>query len=198
MNEVVRLLVAEGQLEQPEEITSLKIQIPQGVREVVGRRLSHMSEQCNRLLTIASVIGREFSLDTLEALRELSEVRVLDAVEEAVAARLISEVPRVVGSYSFSHALIRETLYDELSTARRVRLHRQIAEVLEKLYVKSLDSHLAELAYHFFQAAPGGDVEKAVDYAVRAADRAIKSCRLMKKLWAITSVPLRRWSSRSK
>ena len=59
--------------------------------------------------------------------------RLLEALEEAVGARVISEVPRAAGQYSFAHALIRETLYEELSTARRVRLHRQIGDVLEAL-----------------------------------------------------------------
>src|SRR5207244_1311371 len=57
-------------------------------------------------------------------------------------------------------------------THRRIRLHRRIGEVLEELYSKSLDPHLAELAHHFYQAAPGGDTDKAVHYAVRAAERA--------------------------
>ena len=71
------------------------------------------------------------------------------------------------------HALIRETLYDEISTARRVRFHRRIGETLEKIYGNSLDSHLTELAYHFFQASPAGNSDKAIDYAIRAAKRAI-------------------------
>ncbi len=62
VNEVVRLLVADGRLERPEEVKSWSVTIPQGVREVVGRRLDHLSEECNRALTVASVIGREFGL----------------------------------------------------------------------------------------------------------------------------------------
>ena len=101
-------------------------------------------------------------------------------LEEAVAARIIAEVPPAVGRYSF--ALIRETLYAELSTARRVRFHHQIGGVLESLYGSTPESHpstsagqaLAELAYHFFQAAHGGsDVDKAVSYATQAGARAM-------------------------
>jgi len=77
---------------------------------------------------------REFGLDALEHVAGLSGDRLLEALEEAVAARVLIEVPRVVGRYRFSHALIRETLYDELSTTRRVRLHRQVGEALEGLY----------------------------------------------------------------
>ena len=172
VNEVVRLLVADGRLEHPEQVKSWSVSIPQGVREVVGRRLDHLSPECNRVLTTGAVIGREFGMDALERLSHLSEDRLLEVLDEAVAARVINEVPRSAGRYSFSHALIRETLYSELTTNRRVRLHRQVGEVLETLYVPSPEAHLAELAYHFFEAAQGGDVDKAIDYAVRAGDRA--------------------------
>ena len=173
VNEVVRLLVADGRLECPEEVKSWSVTIPQSVREVVGRRLDRLSPECNGILTIASVIGREFGLDALERVGDLSGDRLLEALEEALAARVIGEVPRAMGRYSFSHALIRETLYEELSTTRRVRLHRRIGEVLESLYGTAPEAHLAELAYHFFAAAPGGDADKAVDYALRAAARAL-------------------------
>src|SRR3989337_2244170 len=130
VNEVVRLLVADGRLESPEQVTSWSVTIPQSVREVVGRRLDHLS----------------------------------------AAARVITEVPRAADRYSFSHALIRETLYEELSTTRRVRLHRQIGEAIEEI---DPEGRLSQLAYHFCEAAPGGDIDKAVDYAKRAGERAM-------------------------
>jgi class 3 adenylate cyclase len=172
VNEIVRLLVADGRLERPEEVKSWSITIPQGVREVVGRRLDHLSEACNRVLTTASVVGREFGLDALERLSDLSGDRLLEVLDEAVGARVVNEVPRAVGRYGFTHALIRETLYEELGTTRRVRLHRQIGEVLEALHSDNLEPHLPELAYHFSEGAQGGDVDKAIDYATRAGERA--------------------------
>src|SRR3990172_2097993 len=172
VNEIVRLLVADGRLDRPEEVKSWSVTIPQGVREVVGRRLNHLSKECNGVLTVASVIGREFGVDALERVSDVSDDRLLEVLEEAVGARVVAEVPRSAGRYSFSHALIRETLYEELSTTRRVRLHRQIGEALEGLYATNPEPHLAELAYHFSEGAQGGDVEKAIDYAVRAGDRA--------------------------
>jgi predicted ATPase len=172
LNEIVRLLVVEGQLERPQVTTASGVRIPEGVREVIGRRLDQLSEGCNRILTTASVIGREFSLDALEPLCEVSGDQLLELLDEAMAARVINEVPQLVGQYIFVHALIRDTLYEEVSTARRVRFHRRIGEVLEKLYANSLDSHLSELAHHYFQATPSGDSSKAIDYAIRAAKRA--------------------------
>jgi eukaryotic-like serine/threonine-protein kinase len=173
VNEIVRLLVTDGRLEKADTVTSWSVTIPQSVREVVGRRLDHLSEPCNRVLTIGAVIGREFDVATLERVEEVSGDRLLEALEEAVAARVIAEVPRSADHYSFSHALIRETLYEELGTVRRVRLHRQIGETLEEMHSASIDAHLPQLAYHFFEAAQGGDVDKAVVYAKRAGERAV-------------------------
>ena len=172
VNEIARLLITDGHLNRPEQEASWNLTIPQTVREVVGRRLDRLSAECNRVLAIASVIGREFSLNVLEQVADLSRERLLEVVEEALAAHVIQEVASALGRYSFSHALIRETLYAELPTSRR-RLHQQIGEALERVYGANLETHLAELAHHFFQAAPFGDVEKAIGYAVRAGKRAI-------------------------
>jgi class 3 adenylate cyclase len=173
VNEVVRLLVADGRLEHPEAVKSWSVGIPQSVREVVGRRLDRLSERCNQILSIGSIIGREFGLEVLQRVSGLGTDPLLDALDEAVAARVVSEVARTAGRYAFAHALIRETLYEELSATRRIRLHRQIGEALEALYGANPEPHLAELAYHFFEAAQGGgDVDRAIAYAVRAGDRA--------------------------
>src|SRR5262249_53555744 len=165
-------LVSEGRLQHPERTRSWSVSIPQSVREVIGRRLDRLSPECNRLLGIASMIGREFGIDALEQLCDLSGDRLLEVLDEALAARVIVEVPRELDRYGFAHALIRETLYAELSTTRRVRLHRRIGEVLEGLYRDHPEPHLAELAYHFAEAAQAGDAAKAIDYAIRAGHRA--------------------------
>jgi class 3 adenylate cyclase len=170
VNEIVRLLVADGRLEHAEGVKEWSVTIPQSVREVVGRRLDHLSDECNKVLTIGSAIGREFGVKLLEAVAEVKGDRLLEALEEATAARVIAELPRSPDHYWFSHALIRETLYEELSTTRRVRLHRQIGEALEEL---DAEGNLPQLAYHFAEAAPGGDIQKAVEYARKAGERAV-------------------------
>jgi tetratricopeptide (TPR) repeat protein len=147
--------------------------VPEGITEVIGRRLGHLSTDAQQVLTIASVIGRQFSLDTVGRLTDLAEDPLLDAVEEAVGAGLIAEEPFPVGRFLFRHALIRETLYTELSVTRRVLMHRRIANVLEAAYRSDPDAHLAELAYHFYDAAPLGDAAKAVEYCRRAGDQAL-------------------------
>jgi len=176
LSEVVRLIVADGRLQDSGDTSSWTVAIPQSVREVVGRRLDHLGEACNGVLTTAAVIGREFGLDALERVTQIEGDRLLELIEEAEAARVIEEVRgerNTIGRYSFSHALIRETLYGELSTTRRVRLHKQIGETLESLYAADIDAHLSELAYHFGEAAAAGEAEKAIDYAHRAGDRAV-------------------------
>ena len=173
VNEVVRLLVSEGRLDGPDSADAWSLSIPQGIREVIGRRLSALSDDCNKVLTVASVAGREFDLPVVARCAELPSERVLELVEEAEASRLVESMHGSFGRYRFSHALVRETLLDELGTTRRVRLHRSMTDVLEEHYAGDLDGHLAELAHHAVEGVhAGGDVERAIDYARRAGDRA--------------------------
>jgi len=176
IGEVLRHLAETGAISRRDGrwTTSLGIDqlgIPEGVREVVGRRLLHLSADANQALTIASVIGREFGLDVLERVSELSTERLLETLDEAAAARLVAEVPGAADRYAFSHTLIRETLYRNLATPRRIRVHRQIGEALEALYGDST-SHLPELALHFYEAAHAGDLQKATEYCRRAGETA--------------------------
>jgi DNA-binding SARP family transcriptional activator len=140
--------------------------IPQSVRDVIGRRLSRLRPETDRVLQLAAVAGREFDLDLLERLDALAGVDVLGALEEAQSAQLVREEPGTPGRYGFVHALIRETLYAELSLARRVRTHAALAAALEEL---DDGRRLAELAHHHLEAAAGGDPARAVQVALRAA-----------------------------
>jgi hypothetical protein len=173
IGELVPLLLAEPGL-QAGDPTSFGLAVPQGVREVIGRRLNRLSVDCNRVLALASIIGREFEATVLERLSDLSLDRVVSLIEEGTEAHLVVEVPRAVGRYAFAHALIRETLYEEVPSLRRVQLHRRVGEALEALHAGRIDAHLPELAHHFFAAAPAGEVERAIAYARRAGARAVE------------------------
>ena len=119
------------------------------------------------MLTAAAVAGSAFSFALLE--RALGdEPGVLDALEEAVAAGLLTEAG--AGEYTFAHALVRQTLYEELGSARRMRLHRQIGEALEAL--GDPRSTPRRSRHHFAQAAADGQGAKAADYALLAGRRA--------------------------
>jgi eukaryotic-like serine/threonine-protein kinase len=147
--------------------------VPEEVRSVIARRLSRLSEPCRQVLTIGSVIGREFSLRAAAEASGRPHAEVLELIEQAVGASVLSKPhDRRGDQYTFSHALIRECLYEELSPLQRARLHRQAGEGLERLYGSNSDPHVTELARHFCEAMRDGNAAKAIDYSTRAAARA--------------------------
>jgi class 3 adenylate cyclase/tetratricopeptide (TPR) repeat protein len=148
--------------------------IPEGVREVVGRRLAHLSKETNGVLRMAAVVGTEFELAVLQSAHALGEEELLCALEEAADARLVLEIPGAAARYRFAHALVRDTLYDRITAARRVTLHRRVAEAIETVHAARLDDYLPALAHHYSVAsAPVSDPAKAVLYGRRAGDRAL-------------------------
>jgi class 3 adenylate cyclase/tetratricopeptide (TPR) repeat protein len=154
-------------------VTRLAIEelgIPEGVREVVGRRVSRLSGNANQVLRVAAVVGTAFELPVVDRAGDMGTDALLIAVEEATSARLLLEIPGAATRYRFSHALVRDTLYDQLSAARRMGLHRRVAEAIEELHADHLDDHLPALAHHW---ARGAETARAVDYATRAGDRAL-------------------------
>lgn len=175
IGEVLRHLIESGALVYRDgrwdsDRTIDDIGIPEGVREVIGRRLSNLDAVANEVLASAAVIGREFELRTLSAVAGGTD-RVLDAIGAAETASLVEAVNGRPGVYRFAHALVRSALYDELPTSRRLRLHRDIGLALEQL--SDGTTHLSELARHFTEAAALGEVDKAVMYCRRAGDAAI-------------------------
>ena len=135
---------------------------------MIARRLSRLDDQAMEWLRVAAVIGRDFDAALLEAVVSLDEEEFLDALDEALAAGLVVESPAKGGRYSFSHALIRETLYEGMSVPRRARIHRRVGEALE---ARGRRPALTALALHFTRAAGSQDAEKAIDYATRRASR---------------------------
>jgi tetratricopeptide (TPR) repeat protein len=170
LSEVVNLLTQEGTLAK----TSLSdIAIPDGVREALGRRLDRISPETNETLQVAAVVGREFAYDTLTLLGARPDDELLTQVEEALDARVIEELDRP-GRYRFTHALMQETLLSELSTTRRVRLHGQVGDALEKRWAANAERHAPELAVHFSEAATlsAPYAQRAVRYSRLAAEQA--------------------------
>ncbi len=132
-----------------------------------------LSDDCNRLLGIASVLGRDVDLTVLEHVAEMPGDRVLDLLDEAVTARVLVPHAADATRYVFAHALVRETLYEELSTPQRVRLHRRAGAVLEAKHGGSAHAPLAEIAHHWFEGAPGADGAAAVRAGERVAEHAL-------------------------
>ena len=98
------------------------------------------------------VIGPEFETRVLEAVVGIDADALLGALDEAVAAGLLAEGG--AGCYRFAHALVQAALYDQLSAARRARMHRRVGDAVETVYAARLEEHFAELAHHFMHAAP--------------------------------------------
>lgn len=181
--ELLRHLAESGAIVQEEggrwrftgEIAQLGL--PESVREVIGRRVARLGADARTALSAAAVMGRDFELDLLLAVLGLSEARLLDLLERAVVAALLYEDGERAGRFTFAHALVEHTLYEDLGATRRSRLHRQIAEAIEKQCGDGLDERLDELATHWLAwaaATPGADAAKAVHYAQRAARRALE------------------------
>ncbi|WHZ10021.1 MAG: hypothetical protein OJF60_000460 [Burkholderiaceae bacterium] len=178
VGEMTRLLVQEAVLgarggEPPvAPSTALSIRIPEGVKEVIGRRLNRLSPQANRVLACAALIGRAFDLQLLQRLLGKPRAGSLQKViAEALQARVL-EPAEPAGHFQFSHALIRETLYDEIALPTRSQSHLQVAQAIEALYSADLEPHLPALATHYASALPSGDAAHAADIARRAAERA--------------------------
>jgi class 3 adenylate cyclase/tetratricopeptide (TPR) repeat protein len=141
--------------------------VPEGVREVIRNRLSQLDDLTWRVLTAGAVLGNSFAIGTVSATSGLDEEDVVEALEHAIGARILVEDKRSPDVVSFSHALVRETLYQDMSAARRVRLHERAAEALEPT---ARGEQFGELAHHFLQAAAPGNADKAVTYGVQAAE----------------------------
>jgi hypothetical protein len=172
--EVLRHLAESGALQERQgrwsaTATVASLPIPDGVRAVVARRLSRLPQGTRRLLDTAAVAGLEFDPTLVRAAGDFAEDDVLSALDAAIAARLVVDIPGPVPRDRFTHALVRSTVYDGLSAARRQALHRRTAEAIEVIQRNHLDDHLPALAHHWGQA---GVSDKAADYAERAGDRA--------------------------
>lgn len=142
--------------------------LPEGLKDVIGRHLSGLTGAANELATLASVLGRDFRLDILAAAAGRQPDELLDGLDELLDARLVEESGP--DRYRFSHAVVRATLYDELRTSRRVRLHRAAGEA----YEQHRPADLTALSHHFSEAAPAGDHTRAIRYTTAAAEMAIR------------------------
>ena len=172
VEEVLRHLAETGGLGQG----PVAVGLPDGVREVVARRLRRLSEPANVALALAAVIGVEFDAELLEvAGAELGGDELLDALDEAVAAKVVLEAGHLPGRYRFAHALVRQTIYQGLTPTQRARLHRQVGHAIEAARGDDLGEDLAVLAHHFAAGSRPGAVSKAVDFALRAGTYALDS-----------------------
>jgi class 3 adenylate cyclase/tetratricopeptide (TPR) repeat protein len=180
LGEVLANLAESGLVEQDEQgqwqaVTGREggeyFVLPESVREVIGTRLSRLSPAVGDALSVGAVIGQSFTLELLEAVPEAGQpIGILDALEEAVDANLIIE--EAVGVFRFEHALVRQTLYERITSTKQLRMHQNVALALEGLPGVRQAARVVELAHHFGMAAPLGLAEKALEYTRRAGENA--------------------------
>ena len=130
ITELLRLLQSERRLAGPDAAAAARREVPVGVRDVLRLRLARLPAQTSTFLMVAAVAGRGFDLDLVEAVTGLDDEAALDAAEAAVLAGLVLEDDRAAGRYRFAHALVRETIYEDISRARRARLHARVVDAL--------------------------------------------------------------------
>jgi len=170
VTEVARLIADEGISSETQDRLARHPRVPDSVRAAIRRRLNRLSDGCNRALLVASVVGRDFDVRILERVTGTEVMVLLDALDEALQARLLTST-QLPSTFRFSHALVQETIYEDIPRAERSRLHLAVGQALE--LEADRDRHWAELAHHFFQASPLGGPEKVVEYSARAGDAAM-------------------------
>lgn len=175
VTEIVRLLVDHSGVPEaePSAVDGGAVRVPEGVRVVIGRRLDGLSPECCEVLQLAALVGREFDLGQLGALRDEAPDELGDVLEEALDAHVLEEVPEAPDRFRFTHRLVQETLITELSTTKRVRAHARIAHALEAYYGGAADARAAELVRHFAEAETVLGPAGLVRYSRSAGEQAL-------------------------
>jgi len=169
--ELIRFLDEAGELDRPPVRGQ---RLPTGIAATLERRMDRLSMQCAQLLGRASVLGREFRVDQLAQLCDGSDEKLLQLLDEAHSAHILTESRAAVGQYQFRHALLRDAAYDRVSTPDRVSLHRRAGALLEASYGTSSEAPFAALAYHFSQSPFFEDQKRAAGYAQQAAELSLR------------------------
>jgi class 3 adenylate cyclase len=148
------------------------LDIPEGIREAVGRRLGRLSADANDALARAAVLGPRFEYETLRGMCTMDREALASALEEARNIQMLVE-SEIGGrpAFAFAHALVRQVLYDELSLPRRQQYHLRAAESIEAMPLAA--QPIAALAFHYRAAGAGADHEKAIRYSLLAGQAAM-------------------------
>jgi DNA-binding SARP family transcriptional activator len=165
VTEVLRLLPPTAVSDDP----SLGRVVPASVKAVIRQRLSHLPESTAEALSAASVLGQDFDLPILSAVVGVDGATLLDQLDPAMAAGILVDSPQGVGRSRFSHGLVNETIYHDMSAAQRARTHRRAAEAIAAHHGEADGPHLIALAAHWFHAVPAAPPDPGIDSALRSA-----------------------------
>jgi tetratricopeptide (TPR) repeat protein len=148
-----------------------QIEFPESVKSVLKARISRLDDECQNVLTLASFIGNDFTVEAMCAVTGFEESKLLELMDKMFKTGLIKEkVIRGEGICSFADILVRDVVYEDVSPLNRKKLHGVVGDALEKVYAKNVDEHLGELASHFVES---GDKDKALNYFLKAGEKAV-------------------------
>lgn len=190
VGEAIRSLVLEGKIKWigdrwQSTVKVSELEIPPSVRMLIERRLVHLSPDCRTTLTVAAVMGRQFSSALLCQARNLPEDVVAEHIDTAIQLQIVTSLSDAVAAFSderkldsrgqdvdlaFTHDKIREVLYQWLNPLRRRSLHRQVAQAIEARHATHLQPYFSTLAYHYTLTE---DVTRAVNYLLQASYQAV-------------------------
>lgn len=156
-----------------------KITLPTSVGDLLQRRLNDIESEQKDILVIASAIGNQFSLSLLQYVTESNEGYLLDVLDACLKRGLVSLEQEE--EYSFSSILLQRTLYENMSTIKKHRLHLKIAQTIERLNYDNIEHVYENLAHHYLMAEYW---ETAFEYNFKAAEK-------LKKLYANQDAILR-------
>ena len=172
VEEILKSLITSGEISYTEGGWERKplheLHIPRSIQDAVQRRAAQLSESARQLLTLAAVAGRRFDFTLLQQVMQCDEQHLFLLIKDLIAAQLVIEESDE--RFAFRHALTREAIYGELLARQRKMLHRTIAETMERLYASDVERHLADFAYHFYEA---GLWQRVLEYAQRAGEKAM-------------------------
>jgi len=153
-----------------------EIDLPHSLRLVIGRRLARVGKETQKMLGTAAVIGRSFTFPLLEAATQVDADELVELVEEAEKAGLITSRLRYPDAeFRFAHELIRRAVLDDLLSVRRQRLHLSVARALELVHANALEDHAEDLAHQLWNAGSAADADKTIHYLQLAGTKAVQT-----------------------
>jgi DNA-binding CsgD family transcriptional regulator len=172
VEEVVKSLLASGDIFFTEGSWDRKplaeLHIPRSVFEAVQQRVRLLPDEARETLELAAAVGRSVDVSLLQALTGRPEQELLQVMDIVITAQLLMETG--ASQITFRHALTQAAIYRGLLAHQRKALHLTIAQAIERLYASTREAHLADLAYHFYQAEAWAE---ALLYGRRIGEKAL-------------------------